>query len=260
MKQLDGKKINDIPGKRLLKGDSFAFRCYPEISCFNRCCRNLNLFLYPYDVIRLRRNLEINSDEFLDQYVDIVLRPHSHFPDVLLRMADNKEKTCPFLSTSGCSVYLDRPDTCRTFPVEQGLLYDATTNTSEPVHFLRPPDFCQGQHESQQWTIDEWCQDQQAIRYNQMTVRWAEVKRLFENNPWGAEGPYGARGKMAFMACYNIDRFRSFVFDSSFKKRYKIKPAIRKKLRIDDDQLLQFGFEWVKFFLWGITPRYFKPK
>ncbi len=40
---------------------------------FSLCCRNLNLFLYPYDVIRLKKGLEITSDQFLDKYVDIVL-------------------------------------------------------------------------------------------------------------------------------------------------------------------------------------------
>ncbi len=215
----------------------------------------MNLFLYPYDVVRLKQNLGISSDAFLERYVDVVLRPSSFFPDVLLRMADNREKTCPFLIDSGCSVYEDRPDTCRTFPVEQGILYDADIKKDTPVHFFRPPEFCLGRHDKQEWTISEWTSDQETDLYQEMTIRWAGVKRLFIKDPWGAEGPEGPRAKMAFMATYNIDRFREFVFQSSFLKRYKVKSTVVKNLKKDDVRLLKFGFEWVKVFVWGMPSR-----
>jgi hypothetical protein len=93
-----------------------------------------------------------------------------------------------------------------------------------------------------------------------MTGRWAEVKRLFQADPWGSEGPEGQKGKMAFMATYNIDRFSDFVFNSSFLKRYKVKSVLLKKMKADDTQLLMFGFEWVKFFVWGIRTKNISPK
>lgn len=120
MKSIDIKELDKLPGTRLEEEDTFRFRCHEQLECFNLCCRNLNLFLYPYDVMRLKKRLRISSDRFLDEMVDVVMRPESFFPEVLLRMADNDRKTCPFLTDAGCSVYPDRPDTCRTFPVEQG--------------------------------------------------------------------------------------------------------------------------------------------
>jgi len=255
MKNIDIRDIAKLPGRRLKKDDIFNFRCHPEISCFNRCCRNLNLLLYPYDVVRLRQCLGLTSDEFLDEYIDVVLRPSNFFPEVLLRMSTTSEKSCSFLTASGCSVYTDRPDTCRTFPFEQGMLYDAQTKIDTPVYFFKPPDFCRGQDENEEWIISEWLQDQEADRYHKMTTRWAEVKRLFQDDPWGFEGPGGPKAKMAFMATYNIDRFRDFIFQSSFFKRYKIKSALLKKLKTDDVQLLKFGFEWVELFVWGIKSK-----
>jgi uncharacterized protein len=252
MKYVNIDKINELPGKRLEDGDTFRFQCHSKLDCFNLCCRNLNLFLYPYDVIRLKRKLMISSDEFLDKYVDIVMRKTSFFPDVLLQMSENNKKTCPFLTTSGCTVYTDRPDACRMFPVEQGALYDAETEKAKAVYFFRPPDFCLGQHEKKDWTAQTWKDDQDAVSYNKMTGSWAEVKRLFQADPWGSEGPEGQKAKMVFMATYNIDRFRDFVFNSSFLKRYKVKSALLKKIKKDDTQLMKFGFEWVKFFVWGI--------
>jgi hypothetical protein len=32
---------------RLEKDSTFNFRCYPGISCFNRCCHNVNIILTP---------------------------------------------------------------------------------------------------------------------------------------------------------------------------------------------------------------------
>jgi Fe-S-cluster containining protein len=260
VKQLDSADMDRLPGLRVRTGETFGFRCYPEIACFNRCCRNLNLFLYPYDVIRLKERLGITSDEFLDRHTDAVLRPGTYFPEVLLRMAENAEKTCPFLTLEGCSVYADRPDTCRTFPVEQGLRYGAAGGEDEPVFFFRPPDFCLGQREEKQWTVPDWIQDQEAEDYHRMTIRWAELRRLFQNDPWGAEGPTGARAKMTFMAAYNVDRFREFVFGSSFLKRFKVKPELLARIRKDDAQLMLLGFDWIKLFLWGIRSPRLQPR
>ena len=260
MKYIDINKLREIPGRRVEANDNFTFRCYPGIGCFNLCCRNLNLFLYPYDVLRLKKALGISSDEFLDQYVDVVLRSGNFFPEVLLRMSQNEAKSCTFLIESGCSVYADRPDTCRMFPMEYGVIHDAALNKDKPVYFFRPPDFCLGPEEDQHWTVSSWAEDQDAVLYQKMTMRWMELKRLFQSDPWGTEGPEGPKAKMAFMATYNIDRFYEFVFSSSFLKRYKVKSAILKKIQNDKGELLKFGFDWVKLFLWGIKSKKIRPR
>lgn len=260
MKCVEADKLQQLPGRQVTDGERFAFRCHAGLSCFNRCCRNLNLFLYPYDVVRLKARLGLDATRFLERHADIVLRPGGHFPDVLLRMAENPERTCPFLSDAGCAVYPDRPDTCRTFPIEQGALYDASTGRARAVHFFRPPDFCLGQHEAQTWTPKAWEADQQAVVYHRMTWRWAEVRRLFENDPWGAEGPGGARGRMAFTAAYNMDAFREFVFGSSFLKRYKVKAETIEASRKDDTALLGLGLAWIRWFVWGLPTRTLRPR
>jgi Fe-S-cluster containining protein len=258
MKYIDSDKIDGLAGRRLEKNDIFNFRCYPGIACFNRCCRNLNLFLYPYDIVRLKKRLNVTSDIFLEKYVDIVLRPSNFFPEVLLRMADNPEKTCPFLTASGCSVYPDRPDTCRTFPIEQGVFYDAQHDRSETMHFFRPPDFCLGQYEKEVWTTRTWSDDQDAAAYHEMTARWSELKRLFQTDPWGSQGTDGPKAKMAFMATHNIDRFKDFLFNSTFLRRYKVRSKVLARIRSDDADLMAFGFEWVKFYVWGIPSKDFR--
>jgi Fe-S-cluster containining protein len=260
MKYLDIQSLDQIPGKQLKTGDKFHFRCHPGLSCFNRCCRNLNLFLYPYDVIRLKNRLAMTSDRFLDTHVDVVLRPGHYFPDVLLKMAENDVRSCPFVDKSGCTLYSDRPDTCRSFPMEKGLQFSGAGKDPEPVFFFRPPDFCLGVQEPDTCSPETWIGDPDTARYHQMTRQWAAVDQLFGADPWGAEGPAGPRAKMAFMATYNIDRFRDFVFQSSFSRRYKIPSALFKQVKTDDTQLLKLGFDWVKCFVWNIPSKKIRPR
>jgi Fe-S-cluster containining protein len=260
MKYIDPEAQKELLEKRVKEEDRFAFQCHSGLDCFTLCCRNLNLFLSPYDVLRLKTFLDMSSEAFLESHTDIVLRESNHFPEVLLRMAENEERTCPFLTESGCTVYSDRPDTCRTFPLEQGILFQGPKSKATDVYFFKPPVFCLGQHESQEWTVDTWAEDQEAPLYHKMTALWAELKALFQTDPWGREGPNGPKGKMAFMATYNLDRFREFVFQSTFLKRYKVKQDVLKKIRTDEVALMKFGFGWVKFFVWGMKIPYFKPR
>ncbi len=255
MKNIKLEDISNVPGKRLDRMDSFLFRCRPGLACFNQCCRNLNLFLYPYDVIKLKQALGISSDAFLDQYVDVVMREGNYFPDVLLKMSENADRACIFSQAAGCRVYAERPYTCRTFPVEYGLQYDAGGRHSELVGFLRPPEFCLGPRADDRWTLQSWARDQEADQHQKMAKQWSEVKGLFQKNPWGSEGPQGKRAKMAFMASYNMDAFRAFVFGSSFLKRFKVKTALLKKMQTDDVALMRFGFDWIRLSVWGVPSK-----
>ena len=60
------QKVN---GNRiLLEKDTFRFECHPGVACFTRCCRNADMYLYPYDIIRMKERLGISSDEFLKKH------------------------------------------------------------------------------------------------------------------------------------------------------------------------------------------------
>ena len=93
-----------------------------------------------------------------------------------------------------------------------------------------------------------------------MARRWAGIKALFDQDPWQGQGPYGVKAKMAFMATYNMDAFRSFVFASSFLKRYRVKKDQVRKIKKDEVALLRFGFEWVKLAVWHIPSKWIRPR
>ena len=260
MKLVDMNRLDQLPGRRLGETEPFTFRCHPGLACFNRCCRNLNLFLYPYDVVRLKACLGLSSDAFLDRFVDVVLRPGAFFPEVLLRMNEDAEKTCSFLTDNGCSVYPDRPDTCRMFPMETGGLFSPEKQSVQLIRFFRPPEFCRGPLQDHELTPASYVRDQQAGEYNRMTLRWAELRARLQTNPWGGEGVEGQRARMVFMAAYNVDRFREFVFNSTFLKRYRVKAALLKKIGKEDALLLKFAFRWIELMLWGIKTDVIRPR
>jgi len=54
---------------------------------------------------------------------------------------------------------------------------------------------------------------------------------------------------MFFTASYDIDRFRRFVFESSFLDLYSIAKQMVEKIREDEIELLKFGFRWLKWLL-----------
>jgi len=247
-------------GVRIDDSDTFSFECHPEVSCFNKCCRNLNLFLYPHDIIMLKTKLSISSSEFIDRYTDSILREGCFFPQLLLKMSDNEECTCPFLTSEGCGVYGSRPDSCRNFPLEHGVYYDEDGNVNEKIHLFRPPEFCMGRLEKREHSLVSWAEDQNALFTNSMTEAWGDFLKYFYADPWAGEGSYCNRAKMAFMAIYNIDDFKKFVFDSSFLKRYKVKKSIQQQIRRDDVALLKFAYKWVLFSVVGVPTDLIKLK
>jgi hypothetical protein len=183
------------------------------------------------------------------------MRKGNFFPDVLLKMSEEEDRACIFSDGSGCRVYKNRPYTCRTFPVEYGLQYPAGSRKPELIGFFRPPEFCLGQQEAHGWTLQTWSGDQGAVKHQQISRKWSEVKHLFQKDPWGREGPQGNRAKMAFMASYNMDAFKVFVFESSLLKRYKVKTDLLKKIQKDEVELMLFGFDWIKLFVWGLRSK-----
>jgi len=260
VKQLDLEDLDRLPGMRLRAGQTFGFRCQPGIACFNRCCRNLTLLLYPYDVIRLRVRLDLTAMNFSTATRTWCCAVAATFRTSCCAWPKTASAPARFSPTRAAGSTPTDPTPAAPFPWSRGCCTMPQTHADETVFFFRPPDFCLGQYDTNQWTIPEWIQDQETDTYHRMTIHWAELRRLLQNDPWGAEGPMGARAKMAFMAVYNIDRFREFVFGSSFLKRFKVKPQLLARIQKDDVQLLLLGFDWIRLFLWGIRSPHLKPR
>jgi Fe-S-cluster containining protein len=112
----------------------FCFSCGPEVACFTKCCHGMEIILAPYDILRLKRRLGLTSSEFLLKHTTPTQHEESSLPLVLLKMGDEKEKSCPFLTDKGCSVYEDRPSICRY--KDQGADSDDEINRDWQAAFL----------------------------------------------------------------------------------------------------------------------------
>ena len=87
-----------------------------------------------------------------------------------------------------------------------------------------------------------------------MNDLWVDIDTIFRGNPWGPEGLDSPALKMAFMACFNGDEFKTFIFESTFLSRFDVPRETADKLKESDVELMKFGFDWVKFFLTGTGP------
>lgn len=234
-----------------LAGKPFMFSCHTGVRCFTVCCKNVDMILYPYDIIRLKTVLAVSSSEFLQRYTRLVQGDNPYFPTVMLKVRNDEEKSCPFLSAVGCSVYQDRPSACRMYPLERAVDRIPDKHRNREYYFLVKHPYCLGHEENSMYTVREWVRDQRLDEYNVMNELWTEIDTVFSGNPWQGEGVGGKRQRLSFMACYDIDAFRIFVNDNKIIEQYHLSKENRKRIAETDAELMKFGFEWLKLLLTG---------
>ncbi len=245
------------PGKEFPEGmvpledSKFAFECHPGVACFTSCCKDVNITLYPYDIIKLKNSLGMDSEDFMREHSYLVQGDNPFFPTVKLKLGDDREKTCPFLNDKGCSVYRERPSACRTYPLERAVDRMAAKGEPEEFYFMTNHPYCLGHKEEKEFTVASWIRNQQLIEYNSMNALWVAIDTLFATNPWKGEGAGGEKQQLAFMVCYNIDGFRRFAGEYQLIKQFKIEKDFKRRIAREDGELLKFGFEWLKVILSG---------
>lgn len=238
----------------LHEDDTFQFDCHSGVACFTRCCRDADMYLYPYDIIRMKNRLSLSSDEFLEKHTFSAFRDNPGFPNIMLKMSDSDDKSCPFLSSKGCTIYEDRPFSCRAYPLERAVARGENKTGREVRYFVTDHAYCLGHGESRKWTINEWTQDQQMHLFNDMNDLWVDMDTLFRHNPWGTQGIENPAFKMAFMACFNVDKFKAFIIESTFLSRFDLSRERIGRIMVSDVELMKFGFDWTTFFLTGAGP------
>lgn len=228
---------------------TFSFRCHPGLSCFGRCCEDVNILLTPVDVLRLARRVGRTTGEFLDAHAQLPITKDLHLPVVMLRMGDDATRRCPFAGERGCTVYEDRPWACRMYPMGMALPPSRAGVVPEPVYFLFEEDFCLGRTEPTAWTRQTWCADQGLDRDQALEDGFCQIV----SHPWfiGGRQLDPRRMDMFFTACYDLDKFRERVLSSGFLRRFEIEPGLIDRLARDDEALLAFAFRWLRFALFA---------
>ncbi len=227
----------------------FKFRCHKDISCFNKCCRHTDMLLTPYDILRMKNRLGISSGEFLKKYTYTHIDEKSSHPLAVLKMADDEEGKCAFVTSEGCSIYDDRPANCRYYPVGKGLMVKDSEKGPVPQEFfffIREPN-CTGYQEDSDWTIDTWRREQGVDLYDEMNKEWAEIQ-LRRDNP-GQPKLDEKKQSLMYMVSYDIDRFKQFVNESKVLDIFDLDKVELEKIKSDEIALMKFGFKYLKYVL-----------
>jgi len=237
--------------RQLAEGESFEFTCHPGVPCFNSCCADVNIVMTPIDVLRLARRLGMNTRDFLETHTSNPITKDLKIPMVMLKMTAEDGKPCPFVGDEGCTVYEDRPWACRMYPLAMALPPARAGEEPEPLFFVFEDDHCKGRQQPDRtpWTSASWREDQGLEAQDELEVGFRDLV----SHPWfiGGRTLDPKRMHMLYTACYDIDSFRSFVFESSFCERFDLQPEELEDLKTNDEALLHFAFRWLRFALFA---------
>jgi len=242
------KKSVIVP-QQFTRSDKMKFKCYPGIGCFTKCCSGIRINLTPYDIYRLKKRLGMSQHDFLLKYTVPGSIDGTPLPIAVLKMKDDERRSCPFVTPEGCTVYADRPVTCRYYPIGMAIMKKHDKKTGDDFFIKIREDHCLGHDESKEWTIDEWRADQESDLYDEMNNDWMEV--VLKAKTLGMVEFSQKSLDLFFMVSSNLDMFRDFVCHSNFLASYEIEPDVIQRIREDELELLKFSLKWLRFTMFG---------
>jgi len=224
--------------------DTFCFECSPDVPCFNECCRDLNQFLTPYDILRLKNHFGLPSGKFLEQSTSQHIGPETGLPIVTLKPVAGNGLICPFVSPDGCKVYGNRPSSCRTYPLVRGLSRSRQTGEITQQFMVLQEPHCLGFKAGGRQTVRQWMEGQEIAIYNSINDRMLDIISLKNQL---IPGPLDLKSRhMFYLALYDLDNFRSQIKRNGLLDDFDIDTKTLDKAMEDDLALLELGMRWVK--------------
>jgi len=245
----DNNPSNIMPAK-LTADSNLKFSCHPGVSCFTNCCGNINIILTPYDILRIRRPLNLSAEEFLLRFTTPVFLEKTDLPGVKIHLDENGR--CPFVTEEGCTIYQYRPTTCRYYPVGMSYFHAAGNEgtAAEEFYFLVKEPYCKGHEEPKAQTIREWRAEQGIDESDEMNREWMEI--VMRRKSFGLQATLSELAqKMFFLASTDLDKFRDFVFNSSFLDTYEVDAETLAKIKTDDIALMKFSCKYLASAIFG---------
>ena len=189
----------------------------------------MNIFLTPYDVLRMKKALNLSSGEFLEKYTIPLYLKDQKIRVVVLKMREDEDKTCPFVTPEGCQIYEDRPWPCRMYPLGMG---SPKAQGDDDFYFIAEKSFpCLGFEQDKEWTVQEWLNTQGADVYNNRSKSYKEITLHRFIQEGKGLGP--SKDQMFYIACYDLDRFRRHLFESNFFHLFDIEDDVIEKTEVD---------------------------
>lgn len=227
------------------------FRCHPGVPCFNACCKQADITLAPYDIIRLKNRLGMTSTEFLKAHT-VPFEIDSHgMPGVKMRTTDN-EPVCLFMEEgAGCRVYEDRPSACRYYPVALMSARKADEYQDRQFYALVKEDHCKGHEEDREITVADYRREQQVEEYDELNREYYQLILKKKSTGPSVGKPSPTSFQFFFLVCYDTDRFKSFLESPSFRNVYDLPDEEYQQVLMDDIARLKFGYRLLRQVLFG---------
>lgn len=226
------------------------FSCHKGIACFNACCKNIDISLTPYDILRLKRRLGLTSGEFLLGFTVPYEMEKDGIAGVKFKPVEGGT-ACQFMTDEGCSVYEDRPTACRYYPVALVSMRKQDEYTDTTSYALVKEEHCLGHNENRQLTIDEYRKEQGLEEYDELGRGWRQLILKKKSSGPTVGKPSKRSLQLFFMACYDLDRFREFVASQSFNEVYDLPEELKQEIFSDETALMQFGFRFLRQVMFG---------
>lgn len=247
--------MNPLPGNPVVPetfgGDrEIRFRCRKGIACWNACCSNIDITLTPYDLLRLKRRLGLDSGAFLREYTVPFEMEKDGIAGVKLRPVEGGS-ACRFMTPDGCAVYGDRPTACRYYPVALLAMRKQGESMDRDSYALVKEAHCLGHEEPRTITVADYRREQGLEEYDALARGWRQlVLKKMSSGP-AVGKPSRKSRELFFMACYDLDRFRAFVSSEAFGALYDIPEAEMREALANDTALMLFAFRFLRQALFG---------
>lgn len=202
-------------GKMYGNNDMAKVSCHDCAGC-SSCCQDMgeSIWLDPYDVYQLTRNLGKALEELLTKEVELHVEDGLILPN--LKMIGSDVPQCAFLNEEGrCSIHAFRPGYCRLFPL--GRNYE-----EDKLSYFVLKDACPVPNKSKV-KISKWLGIPNLKSYEKFLVEWHGLTKMLR-------GIYAEHAQeeaaikvinMKFLQTFYLTPYQTENFYQAFEERMK---------------------------------------
>lgn len=166
--------VNDLDRMKIGLDDSFKFDCK---MCGKCCIHREDILLNPKDVYNLAKELNLKTEEIVEQFCEIYIGHDSRIPIVRLLPRGNVSR-CPLLKDRKCIAHKSKPTVCALFPIGRFILLAGKTATDIDMNSIQyifnKPD-CKGSEGTETHTVREWLESFGIPVKDEFFIKWQSI-------------------------------------------------------------------------------------
>lgn len=160
-----------IENNQLGLDDTFRFRC---TMCGKCCIHREDILLNPRDLFNISSILGMSPAEVIKKYCECYIGNASRIPVVRLK-PQGKDRRCPLLNGTRCSVHSAKPGVCAMFPLGRGFILDKDKSnditTEQIIYFFNGANCGDKKKEH---TVREWLTSFNIPLEDEFYVKWTQ--------------------------------------------------------------------------------------